>query len=58
MMFFSKKKTVTVDAFCCDEYVRLNARPELACKFYPAWWKDLPKTYLRPTVMGSPIGVL
>lgn len=42
-MFFFKKKEVVLDAFTFSEAVFKYAKVDTASKFYPEWWKNLPK---------------
>lgn len=42
-MIFFKSKTINVDLFTSDAGVYEYAKPDLAHRFYPEWWKELPK---------------
>jgi hypothetical protein len=44
-MFFFKKPKLTVDAFCSETYKQAYQYTPIdyAHRFYPQWWKDLPK---------------
>jgi len=47
MIFFFKKKPVVLDCFTYNSTVHDNIPIDYAKKFYPDWWKNLPKEY-RP----------
>jgi hypothetical protein len=43
-MFFTKRKAIHVDCFTDRKFVFDTAKPDRAGKFYPDWWKKLPRT--------------
>lgn len=47
-MNFFKKKPVILDAYTLDPTIFRLARPDHANKFFPDWWKTLPKTVSVP----------
>lgn len=53
-MFFFKKKPLVVDAFITEQFAHAyDYTPiDYAKKFYPDWWKTLPKTEFDWTTMG------
>lgn len=53
-MFFFRKKEVVVDAFVSNKYAQAYdyAPIDHAEKFYPDWWKNLPKTELDFKSLG------
>lgn len=48
-MFFFKKKTVTLDCFTYSQYILNNFPISPSEKYFPDWWKKLPKDYQTST---------
>lgn len=48
-MFIFKQKEVVLDCFTYSSYLLDNFAPSLGEKFYPRWWKNLPKDYRTNT---------
>jgi hypothetical protein len=45
MLFFFKPKIIHIDCFTTESYVYTLSPIEYSTKFYPEWWKALPKTF-------------
>lgn len=41
MIFFNKKKKITLDCFTCNPSIAKNTPIDNANKFYPEWWKKM-----------------
>lgn len=54
-MFFFKRNTIVVDCFTTNSSVNDLFPIQKASKFYPQWWKDLPKTFELPNNWGLTI---
>lgn len=52
-LIFMKTKAISVDLFTNDSAAYEYAKPDLANRFHPEWWKRLPKTYF-PDAFPSP----
>jgi hypothetical protein len=54
-MFFFKRSKIVVDCFTTRPAINDLFPIEKSSKFYPQWWKDLPKTYDRKNDWGLSI---
>ena len=48
MIFFFKKSKIVIDCFCPSETIVKTSPIDLAIKYVPDWWKDLPNTFEQP----------
>ena len=46
MMFFFRKPTIVLDCFTDNSYLYEYLSIQQASKFFPDWWKQLPKEYI------------
>jgi hypothetical protein len=47
-MFFFRPKVINVDCFTSDASAHTHFPIDYTYKFFPEWWKKLPKTYMDP----------
>ena len=50
-----KTKSIVVDAFTINEVICDHFPIESASKFYPSWWKEMPKSFLSSDQQGMQI---